>query len=200
MTIPFRPLALAGVLSLLAAPGHAADCNAGKSGFDLGAGEAQDVYECLAGDMKAGYERGDERWIPEEFVTDYRDWTRASAFPAAPGFHGGRFLTTWVNETGAEEYLKYESPRGPMPAGTVIAKESFSVGEDGNATPGPLFIMQKVAEGTSPETDNWYYMMVSPQGTPVAVDVVSACSACHQGNFGASDGMGYPVESARIDQ
>jgi len=198
MTAPFRAIAIASFLAMAASPGHAADCDPGKAGYDLTGEEAQAVYDCLSEKMKSGYEKGNKRWIPAEFVNDYRDWTPANTMPAAPGFHGGRFLSTWVNETGASEYLKYENPRGPMPAGTVIAKESFSVNDNGKASVGPLFIMQKVEAGTSPETEDWYYMMVSPKGQPMAVEVVSACSACHQGNFGAADGMGYPVESARI--
>jgi len=199
MTMPLRHAALAATLGLFATGADAAECSAAKPGYELTGDEAAAVYDCLKDSMKAGYDTGAKRWIPQDFVADYRDWTAASAFPAAPGFHGGRFLMTWVNDVGDEEYLKYASPRDAMPAGTVIAKESFTVAEDGTATPGPLFFMQKVAAGTSPETDDWYYMMVSPGGAPVAVEVVSACSACHQGNFGASDGMGYPVEDARLN-
>lgn len=119
--------------------------------------------------------------------------------PAAPGFHSGRFLNTWVNSVGAEEYLKYaENPT--IPAGTVIAKESFGVSDEGKVSRGPLFFMEKVAAGTSPETDDWYYTMVSANGQPMAVNVISACSECHQGNFGDTGGLGYPVEEARIVQ
>lgn len=190
-------LAIAGVSVLLANGAHAA-CEAGKPRAELTGEDAQALYDCLADDMLAGYATGDKRWIPAELVADYRGWTPASSHPAAPGFHGERFLTTWVNGIGAPEYLKYEEERGPMPEGTLIAKESFTVTEDGAATTGPLFLMQKVAEGASPETGDWYYMMVAPSGQPQAVDVVTACSACHQGNFGYRDGLGYPVEDARI--
>ena len=198
MTSQLRPIALAAALGLFATTASAGACDPGKPGADLTADDAQAVYDCFSDEMKAGYDSGAKRWIPADFVSDYRDWTLASAHPAAPGFHGGRFLTTWVNEAGADEYLEYASPRGPMPAGTRIAKESFSVNDEGKVAAGPLFLMEKVEEGTSPETDDWYYMMVSPGGAPVAVNVVTACSACHQGSFGASDGMGYPVPSARI--
>ena len=39
--------------------------------------------------------KGDKRWIPAEFVADYRGWTPANTLPANPGFHGGRFLLTY---------------------------------------------------------------------------------------------------------
>jgi hypothetical protein len=149
--------------------------------------------------MLDGYKKGNKRWVPAEFVNDFRGWTKANTVPAAPGFHSGRFLNTWVNSVGAEEYLKYaENPT--IPAGTVIAKESFGVSDEGQVSRGPLFFMEKVASGTSPETDDWYYTMVSANGQPMAVNVISACSECHQGNFGDTGGLGYPVEEARILQ
>jgi len=115
----------------------------------------------------------------------------------APGFHDNRFLITWVNSVGAAEYMRYaEDPA--IPAGTWIAKESFSVTDGGAVRPGPLFLMQKVAAGTSPETDDWYYMAVAANGSPMAVDVMSACSDCHQGAYGFQGGLGYPIEEARV--
>ena len=104
---------------------------------------------------------------------------------------------TRVNETGFGDYTKYaEDPT--IPAGTLIAKESFSVTDDGTVRPGPLFFMEKVAAGISPETSDWYYYAVAPNGQPMAVNVIAACSDCHMGNFGHQGGMGYPVEDARL--
>ncbi|MEV8465205.1 cytochrome P460 family protein [Fluviibacterium sp. DFM31] len=180
----------------LAGSALAQDCDPGKSGYDLTGEEAAAVYDCIAGALKAGYDSGPKRWIPAEFVADYRDWTAASAFPAAPGVHSERFLVTYVNDVGAEAYMRYaEDP--VIPAGTVIAKESFAVSEAGKVTPGPLFLMQKVEAGTSPETLDWYYMAVAPSGAPMALDVMTACNECHLG-YDFQGGLGYPVEEARI--
>ena len=198
MMVAFWKTALAaGAFMLLSSAAHAA-CDPGKAGDELTEDELTALYDCLSEDLHAGYKQGDKRWIPPEFVNDYRSWTVASAFPAAPGFHGNRFLMTYVNEIGAEEYLKYKSENVNVPAGTVIAKESFGVSDDGMVQYGPLFLMQKVAAGTSPETDDWFYMAVTPTGTPMALDVITACSECHQGAFGEQGGLGYPVEEARI--
>ena len=193
------PLWLGGAIAslALATSAHAA-CDVQKPGYDLTGDEAEAIYDCLKEDLRAGYQKGQKRWVPEDFVKDYPKWTRASAFPAAPGFHGGRFLMTYVNSIGADEYLKYKPDNVVVPAGTKLAKESFNVDDDGKVTKGPLFLMEKVAAGTSPETDDWYYMMVAPNGAPQAVDVVTACSECHLGNFGEQGGFGYPVEDARI--
>lgn len=198
--LPTAAVLLAAAASgLAAAPSRAGDCAAQRPGASLTGDGAEAVYDCLSEAMKAGYDRGSKRWIPEEHVARYRDWTRASRVPAAPGPHGGRFLVTWVNPAGAEAYLRYASPRGEMPVGTVIAKESFTVGPDGAAEAGPLFLMQKVEPGLSPDTNDWHYMLVAPSGAPLAVEVMSACNACHQGSHGGSDGMAYPVPEARIE-
>lgn len=194
-----RLLGAAGAIILSTALSGAAlaACDPGKAGEDLTADEAEAVYDCIAADLQAGYAKGPKRWIPADYVKNYRSWTRVSAFPAAPGFHGGRFLVTWVNEVGAAEYLKYaENPN--IPAGTLIAKESFAVDDNGKVQKGPLFLMEKVAAGKSPQTNDWYYMMVSPGGAPMAVNVMTACNECHMENYGHQGGLGYPVEDARI--
>jgi len=184
-------------LGLTAGQVGAASCDPGKAGHDLTHQEAEAVYQCIADGLFKGYKKGKKRWIPAEYVRDYRNWTKASAAPAAPGFHTGRFLVTWVNDAGAAEYMRYaEDPS--IPVGTVIAKESFAVSDKGKVRRGPLFFMEKVASGVSPETDDWYYMMVAANGRPQAVNVVSACHECHGGNFGATGGLGYPVEDVRV--
>ncbi|WP_298985242.1 cytochrome P460 family protein [uncultured Roseibium sp.] len=193
------PVYLGGVFAtlLISATAHAA-CDVDKPGYELSGGEAESVYDCLKADLQAGYQEGPKRWISEDFVKDYPGWTKASAFPAAPGFHGGRFLVTYVNAIGADEYLKYKPEDVQVPAGTKIAKESFAIDDDGKVSKGPLFLMEKVSAGTSPETGDWYYMMVAPTGAPQAVNVMTACSECHLENFGEQGGLGYPVEDARI--
>ena len=194
---PLHVIAASASLVLIASTASAA-CDPGKPGSELTAEEAEEVYTCLKDELRAGYMEGDKKWVPADFVRDYPNWTPVSRVPANPGFHGGRFLFTYVNEVGAEEYLKYAEERGDMPAGTKIAKESFGVNEEGKVEKGPLFLMQKVEEGVSPETNDWYYMVVAPNGQPQAVEVISACNECHQGNFGNRDGLGYPIEEARV--
>ena len=185
---------------LLASTAQAASCDPGKDGSELTFEEAQTVYDCIAADLQAGYMTGSKRWIPTGYVADYRNWTSANTLPANPGFHGGRFLLTWVNGVGAEEYLKFKDEGVAIPAGTVVAKESFAVTAKGKVQKGPLFIMEKVVAGTSPDTADWYYMAVAANGTPMAVNVMTACNACHLGNFGHQGGLGYPAEDVRVGQ
>ena len=177
--------------------GQASACETGKPAGEMSMDEAKAAYECISEKLHAGYKKGNKRWVPADVVNDYRNWTLVSSAPAAPGFHGNRFLVTYVNSVGADEYLKYaEDPT--IPAGTWIAKESFSVTKKGKVKRGPLFLMQKVEAGKSPKTMDWYYMAVAPNGAPMAVNVFKACSECHMENFGHQGGLGYPVEEARV--
>ena len=173
-------------------------CDADKPGHELSLDEANEVYECLKPSLLAGYSEGPKGYIPADRVADYRSWVPVSSAPGAPGFHGERYLFTYVNQVGAAEYLRYADENVSMPAGSLIAKESFTVGEDGKATAGPLFFMEKTAEGASPATNDWYYYAVSPSGAPMAVNVMTACNECHMENFGDRDSLGYPIEEARI--
>lgn len=188
------------VLAIGAASAAQAACETATAAGDLTPEQAQALYDCIAADLHAGYMNGPKGWIPPETVSGYRTWTPASSHPARPGFHDNRFLTTWVNATGAAEYLRFDEDAAKMPAGSLIAKESFGVDAAGKVVPGPLFFMEKVAEGVSPETGDWYYYMVAANGAPQAVNVVTACADCHMGNFGYRDSLGYPVEEARITQ
>lgn len=175
-----------------------ASCDPGKPGDELSAEEAMKVYECLSDSLYKGYQKGDKKWINPSFAKDYRDWTLTSSVPGAPGFHGGRFLMTFVTEPGAEAYMQYKTEDVNIPAGTVIAKESFAVNDKGKARRGPLFFMEKVEAGKSPETLDWYYSAVLPNGKPLKVNVMKACNECHMENFGEQGGLGYPIEEARI--
>lgn len=183
---------------LASAPAVAATCKTDTPVDDMTYEDAGKLYDCLEESMAEGYRKGPKQWIPKSHVDDYRNWTRASTLPANPGFHGERYLATWVNDVGIDQYLKYEEEGFTMPVGTLIAKESFSVGKDGTAKAGPLFLMEKVEAGKSPKTNDWYYMMVSPAGVPQGVNVFVACNECHGGPYGEADHMAYPEEEVRV--
>lgn len=198
--LAFGTIAAAGMVAvtLAASPAAAAACAAGKPRAEMTVADAQGVYDCLKDAMYENYNKRDKRWIPAEVVRDYRDWKLANTGPAAPGFHGERYLMTWVNAAGYDAYTEFRDEDVSIPAGTWIVKESFDVAEDGQAKAGPLFIMQKVEAGTSPKTMDWYYMMVMPNGAPAAVNVFTACNECHVETFGHQGGLGYPVEEVRV--
>jgi len=110
-------------------------------------------------------------------------WWQYSTGPYTSGTHGGRLVMNWGNRAGAS-YVKYEEA-GEMPVGAALAKDSFSIGADGKATLGPLFLMEKMAPGFSEATGDWKYTMIMPDGstfgtTGGAGDAsVTFCNDCH---------------------
>jgi len=173
-----------------------ADCKAPGGPDDISYEQANEVYKCLSQKMYDGYQKGDKRWIPSEFVANYKDWRLAVTAPANPGTHSDRYLVTRVNAKGFRAYTQYAEDV-TMPVGTVISKESFTISKKGKGKAGPLFLMEKVAPGTSPDTGDWFYSMVSAKGVPLAVNVGRDCAACHNG-FDFQDRLGYPVEEVRL--
>lgn len=185
-----RILTTAAVLLLGAGAASAQDCTAEGDAFDLDGEAVGALYACIEQAMLDGYTGGEN-----EVAKVYRDWTVSSTRPAVAGPHGERFLQTFVNATGAEQYLKFEAGDFSMPAGTVLAKESFAL-KDGKAAVGPLFIMEKVAAGEADEFDNWVYSAVQPNGQAMGISQ-GFCHDCHAA-FEDQDSMGYPLEDVRV--
>ncbi len=178
------------LLTLSVSAVAAQDCTAEGDAWDLDADGVAALYDCIESAMVDGYTAGDNDVAPV-----YRDWTVSSTRPAVAGPHGERFLQTFVNATGAEQYLKFEVGTFEMPAGTVLAKESFTLA-DGKASVGPLFIMSKVASGEADEYDNWVYSAVQPNGQAMKISQ-NFCHDCHAA-FEDQDSMGYPLEEVRV--
>ena len=84
-----------------------------------------------------------------------------------------------------------------MPAGSILAKESVTFSKKKKmARPGPLFVMTKLAAGEAPETGDWYYSGLQPNGKAMKVKQ-SFCHNCHSA-FEDQDFLAYPVEEVRI--
>ena len=84
-----------------------------------------------------------------------------------------------------------------MPAGSVLAKESISISsKKKEARTGPLFIMTKGEEGSSPDTGDWVYAGVQPNGKPMKFKQ-SFCHDCHVA-WEAQDMLAYPLEEVRV--
>lgn len=152
------------------------------------------LYDCVRDELLENYQTGDN-----EVAAVYRDWGHAQTGPVAPGFHGGRFLNTFVNEVGYETYIQYEEDDEAfeMPVGTVIAKESYTLRE-GAPRRGPLFIMTRAETSEFPDTDGWVYSAVQPNGNPMGISQ-SFCHDCH-GNYTFSDSLGYPAFDVRLGE
>ncbi|SEL83833.1 Cytochrome P460 [Roseovarius azorensis] len=160
--------------------------------FDLDAAAVDEIYDCIKATMAESYAKeGDE------VAVAYRDWTVTSTRPAVAGAHGNRLLQTFANDIAAEQYLKFADEGVVMPAGSVLAKESITIStKKKEAVTGPLFIMTKGETGSSPDTGDWIYAGLQPNGKPMKFKQ-SFCHDCHV-SWEAQDMMAYPLEEVRV--
>ena len=162
------------------------------SAFDLSETEVVAVYDCIKDAMAKGYAIGGDA-----VATDYRTWTVTSTRPAVAGPHGKRLLQTFANDIAAEQYLKFAEEGVVMPAGSVLAKESITISKKKKAArAGPLFIMTKLETGAAPETNDWLYGGIQPNGKPMKFKQ-AFCHDCHAG-WEEQDFLAYPLEDVRV--
>jgi len=176
----------------------AAACTSDKKRDDLSPAEAQALYDCIEASMLAGYSKAKD--VPG--VPDYRDWKLVSTAPLVSATHGNMFVNHWVNDLGAEIYVKWEEMDGAkFPIGTIFAKESFRINKKGVVKRGPLFLMEKVAADVAP--DGWVYTRLFPNGKyqrtngPKSKKMVF-CHDCHAATIEDQDAAFFPPEEYRI--
>ncbi|MBW4707614.1 cytochrome P460 family protein [Roseobacter sp. YSTF-M11] len=163
-----------------------------ESTFDLDEAQVVALYDCLKDKMAAGYAKEGDA-----VGSNYRNWTVTSTRPAVAGPHGERLLQTFANDIAAEQYLKFAEEGVQMPVGSVLAKESVSFSKKKKtARPGPLFIMTKLDAGGAPETDDWLYGGLQPNGKPMKFKQ-AFCHDCHAA-WEDQDSLAYPLEEVRI--
>lgn len=153
--------------------------------------QVNEYYKCARPQLVEKYQSGDN-----EYAKKYTDWKAVQTGPAAPGFHSGRYLMTYVNDIGYDQYVAYASENVDFPIGTYVAKESFKIKKGGKLRAGPLFFMEKVGLEAAPKTDGWKYGGVKTSGSTWAVSQ-SFCHGCHK-NYSAQDAMGYPAPDVRF--
>ncbi|NIA67237.1 cytochrome P460 family protein [Pelagibius litoralis] len=145
---------------------------------ELTAEEAAAIYNDLADDLAATYALSGD-----PVTAGYRDWQRFNAAPYKSMTHGRRYVNNYANEIAAR-YGRYEAA-GRLPVGSVVAKDSFVVTDDGATGPGPLFVMEKMAESFNYVTGDWRYSMISATGELLGrtngqgADRVEFCISCH---------------------
>jgi hypothetical protein len=114
----------------------------------------------------------------------YRTWRRYNKTPYRSATHGERFVNNYGNAV-AKSYSDYEAA-GTMPAGAILAKDSFAVTTRGDVFLGPLFLMEKMAPGFNATSRNWRYSMIMPDGSLFGVTNgesskrVTFCITCHE--------------------
>jgi hypothetical protein len=140
--------------------------------------EAEAIYRGLLDELIEGYRRSGLDDL------DYRGWQRLSPFPHASDEHGMRFVNVYLNQAAAA--FATASSAAPLPAGAVVAKDSFSVIRSGAVSRGPLFLMEKMPAGFRPEAGDWRYTLIMPNGWVFGRSkgegnaAVQFCADCHQ--------------------
>lgn len=157
-------------------------CGAGeKEPPVLSDAERVAAYDCVAPYLAKAYAKS-----CRPAARTYPEWRRFSKLSYPAEAHGIRFMNNYANETARDDYGKWEAG-GTMPAGSVLAKDSFIVGENGAIAVGPLFLMSKGAAGSNAVRRDWTYTMIMPDGS-VREDagIQKFCNDCHR-RAGAED-------------
>jgi len=190
----FKRTALVSALLFAGSTAMAQDCKAitVEDAFDLDEAAIVALYDCLEGAMAAGYAKAGD-----PIGKNYRNWTVTATRPGVQGAHSNRLLLTFANPVAAEHYLKYAEEGVKMPVGSVLAKESITVSiKKKAARVGPLFTMKKLEAGGAPETGDWLYGGLQPNGKPMKFKQ-SFCHDCHQ-SWEYQDFLAYPIEEVRL--
>lgn len=165
---------------------------------ELTAAEAQAAYDCLLDEMLQGYAQSGL-----DVAAAYPDWPRFSERPYVSATHGGRYVQNYADAVAAEPYGRFEEI-GEMPAGGTIAKPSFVAHPDGRLAPGPLFLMEKMEAGFNPDSGDWRYTLINPDGAVVGVtngpgsENVEFCAGCHMPAAADHDSLLFLPEELRV--
>lgn len=172
---------------------HAQDCQVSTiEPFDLTEADIAGIYDCIGDRMVEGYTQGGDM-----VAKNYRNWAVTGTRHGVAGAHGNRLLLTYANEIAAEQYLKFAEEGVVMPVGSRLAKESIKINKKKNAAVvGPLFVMTKLEVGASPETSDWLYGGIQPNGKPMKFKQ-SFCHDCHE-SWEDQDFLAYPLEEVRV--
>lgn len=159
--------------------------------------EAVAAYDCLLNEMRAAYAKSGS-----PVATSYSEWRRYSKNAYVSATHGNRYVQNYANPA-AKAYGAFENA-GAMPAGAVVAKDSFSVKANGQVSAGPLFIMEKMPAGFYDDSDDWRYTMVMPDGTVFGTTKgagtakVEFCIGCHISVAPDVDSLMFIPEQYRV--
>ena len=140
--------------------------------------EAERIYVELKADMAKRY-----RLSRQPGAANYQRWKRYNRVPYRSAAHGNRILNNYGNET-ARAYGRFEQA-GSLPVGSIIAKDSITVSNDGLAKPGALYLMEKMPDGFNYVSGNWRYTMIMPDGSIFGTtkgdgaERVEFCIPCH---------------------
>ncbi|WFE90475.1 cytochrome P460 family protein [Roseibium porphyridii] len=165
---------------------------------DLAGPEASAIYDDLKDRLATNYAMSQLKEIE-----DYQSWPLFNTAPYISATHGQRYVNNYANAV-ASNYADLEEGE-LLPTGSILVKDSITVTDDGGIFPGALFGMEKLASGASPETADWRYFMVIPDGsiygdtTGANPDLMTYCHVCHKA-VADRDYTFYVPEDFRLTQ
>lgn len=146
---------------------------------ELSPADAEKIYAGLKQSMAENYALS-----RMDLVDNYLSWKRYNSAPYLSATHGQRFVSNYANDAGSAYGALKDGERYPV--GTVLAKDSITVTDEGKTFPGALFVMEKLAAGASPDTADWRYVMIIPDGSLYGdtqgdeTEQVQYCHSCHK--------------------
>ena len=117
--------------------------------------DALSSYDRIRDDMVAA-----DRLSRDPVADRYHTWRRHDRGPYLSANHDDPVHQQRCNAAAGT----YGAGAGPMPAGAVLAKDSFTVTRRSDVFTAPLFLMEKTPAGFSAETRDWRYTMIMPDG------------------------------------
>ncbi|MEO1107020.1 MAG: cytochrome P460 family protein [Pseudomonadota bacterium] len=146
---------------------------------DLNKDEAEEIYQSLSRRLARGY-----AGAQLDLIRNYQSWALFNDAPYVSATHGQRYVNSYANRM-AHNYGTLQDG-DVLPAGSVLAKDSMTVTDEGKIFPGAMFVMEKLPQGTNPATADWRYIMVLPDGslygdtTGSRPNQVVYCHECHE--------------------
>ncbi|WP_170336937.1 cytochrome P460 family protein [Ruegeria arenilitoris] len=146
---------------------------------DLSKEDAEAYYRSLTKRMERGYAAAQL-----DILLNYQNWPLFNDAPYISATHGQRYVNSYANRMAHNYGTLQEGEELPM--GSVLAKDSMTVTDEGNVHPGALFVMEKLPKGASPATADWRYIMVMPDGSLFGDTMgdrsasVAYCHECHE--------------------
>ena len=136
-------------------------------------------------------------------IAGYAGWTIVNSAPYQAATHGNRYVNNYANGKAAARYKKFEKA-GKMPAGAVIAKDSFTVSPKGGLGVGPMFVMEKMKKGFNRASGDWRYTMIMPNGSVFGATKgknsvkMNFCHECHMAVDEDQDSLFFLPEDYRL--
>lgn len=158
--------------------------------------EALRVYSELTDQMYKGYTSS-----RLDIISNYQDWPKYNDAPYISATHGQRYVNNYANNIARTYGILNDG--GKLAAGSVLAKDSMTITVENRILPGALFVMEKLPEGGSPQTADWRYIMVMPDGSLFGdtagsrSKTVVYCHDCHKA-MASRDFTFYVPEDYRI--